>query len=245
MTTPMSSDEWTTQLPKRFYDTATVRETGQGWLVLLDEREVRTPLKNMLVLPTEALSRAIAEEWSLQGERINPETMPVSKLAHTSIDHATAKSDAIVREFVSYAGTDMVCYRADAPPALVERQVAHWDPVLAWVEHSLGVQFVTTSGVIHCEQPESSISALEAHAAAFDAFKLTGVQSLTALTGSALLALNVAEGDIGAEGAWLAANVDEDWQVEQWGWDAEAQRQRASRHNEFAATVRFLSFLGN
>ena len=239
----MSAGEWTRQTPKRFYKTVGVEPDGEGFRIQLDERPIRTPLKNLLSLPTRSLADAIAQEWSDQEEHIAPNTMPISKLAHTSIDHASAKAAAIVDEFVSYAGSDMVCYRADAPDALVERQGAHWDPVLEWAKRDLGAQFVLVEGVIHHEQPAEALQVMRRKAADCDPFRLTGVQTLTALTGSALLALALSDGVLEAEAAWLAAHVDEDFQIELWGRDEEAEARRASRRDEFDAAVRFLRLL--
>lgn len=239
----MISDQWKPHLPKRFYETVTVGQSDEGHGILLDGRAVRTPLKNALIVPTPGLASAIADEWSAQEEHIVPASMPVSKLAHTSIDHAAPKSAAIVDEFVSYAGSDLVCYRADTPEKLAARQCEHWDPVLAWAESELNAALVVTVGVIHQAQPEAALDALRAHVAPLDPFRLTGLQTLTALTGSALLALALAEDQMKPDAVWAAANVDEDWQIELWGHDAEAERQRASRRVEFTAAAQFLRFL--
>lgn len=239
----MSSGEWSKRVPKRFYETVSVSSTDDGFGILLDERPVRTPLRNVLALPSRSLADAIVEEWSAQEEHVIPSTMPVSKLAHTSIDHVSAKAAAVVDEFVSYAGSDMVCYRADAPEALVERQGVHWDPVLAWAKQDLGAQFIAVEGVIHHEQPPETLAAVRRRAETFDAFRLTGVQTLTALTGSALLALALSDGALDADTAWRAAHVDEDFQIELWGRDVEAEQRRASRQDEFEVAVRFLKLL--
>jgi chaperone required for assembly of F1-ATPase len=239
----MIKDEWTRDLPKRFYGQVDIAEEGAGHTILLDGRTVRTPLKRALVVPTIALAEALAAEWDVQGEHIDTASMPVSKLANTSIDHAGDKTEAIVEEFVSYAGSDLVCYRAEAPEGLVQRQAQHWDPVLDWSAAAVGVRLRVTEGVVHVRQPDEALDVLRAHVAPYDRFRLTGLQTLTALTGSALLALSLAEDALAPDVAWSAANVDEDWQIELWGWDAEAERQRSSRHREFEAAGRFLRLL--
>jgi chaperone required for assembly of F1-ATPase len=68
---------------------------------------------------------------------------------------------------------------------------------------------------------------------------------MTGLTGSALLALAVALGRMTPDEAWQAAHVDEDWQIAQWGEDAEAAARRAARWRDFAAAARLLSLVEN
>ncbi len=239
----MIKDHWTGELPKRFYKGAEVAPEGDGYTVLLDGRAVRTPLRRRFQVPSKSLAEAIAAEWSDQDERIDPISMPVTKLANTSIDHSTDKADAIIDEFISYADSDLLCYRAESPEELVGRQTLHWDPVLAWAREHLGARFALTAGVVHVPQPIEALQALRTQAGRYDPFRLTGLQTITALTGSAVLALAVAEGTVAPEPAWTAAFVDEDWQIELWGRDAEAERQRASRRNEFDAATRFLGLL--
>ncbi len=240
-----AKDQWTKDLPRRFYKEVRVVQDDAGHVIHLDGRTVRTPLKNALNVPAKALADAIAEEWSAQGEKIVPATMPITKIANTSIDHSVQKYDGIVDEFVAFAGSDLLCYRADTPQGLVERQQTHWDPLLGWVKEHAGAVLVVTAGVIHQSQPEEALALLRRQAAALNPFRLTALQTLTALTGSAVLSLAISEGEIAAEAAWTAANVDEDWQIELWGWDAEAERQRASRRAEFDAAVRFLDLLAD
>ena len=236
----MVKDQWSKELPKRFYKEVQVVPEGAGHAIHLDGRPVRTPLKNALTVPAKLLAEAIAEEWGAQDEHIVPATMPITKIANTTIDHSVTKRDGIIDEFVSFAGSDLLCYRADTPQGLVERQQAHWDPLLRWAKEYAGADLLVTAGVIHQAQPEEALASLRNQAAGLDAFRLTALQTLTALTGSAVVSLAIAEGAIAGEAAWTAVNVDEDWQIELWGWDAEAERQRASRRAEFNAAVRFL-----
>lgn len=239
----MKRDEWTETYPKRFYDKVSVTGEGGGHGILLDERPVRTPLKRPLVLPSADLARAIAEEWESQDERIVSARMPITKLANTSIDHAASKRVEIIDEFVTYAGSDLLCYRAEAPDGLTQRQAALWDPPLAWAGAHVGRGFVVTAGIVHQAQPDETLLGVRRCAEACDPFRLTGLLTLAALTGSAVLALALSESAIGRAEAWAAANVDEDWQAEQWGWDAEAERRREARACEFEAAVAFLELL--
>ncbi|MGI9386235.1 MAG: ATP12 family protein, partial [Methyloligellaceae bacterium] len=151
----------------------------------------------------------------------------------------------IVEEFVSYSGSDLVCYRADTPEGLVARQEAYWDPLLTWAARELGAGFVVTQGIIHQAQSDAVLSAVRTWAGRHDRFAMTALQGLTALTGSAVIAMALSDGQVSGEDAWTAANVDEDWQIELWGRDEEAERVRAVRHRDFEAGVEFLRLLGS
>jgi len=234
----LSRDRIVRPLPKRFYKSVTVSEQCG---IALDNRGVKTPLKAPLVLPNRALAGAIAKEWDAQTEFINPHAMPLTKLANTAIDRATAEKSSIISEILAFAGSDMLCYRAAGPETLVTRQSTHWDPIITWAKSELRADFETVSTITHKHQSTTALQALETHVAALDPFSFTAVHNLTTLTGSALLSLMLAEGAISADAAWRAANVDEDWQIETWGEDAEAMTRRAGRLNEFSACVNFVN----
>ena len=238
----LSRDRIHRPLPKRFYKSVAV--TNQLGIAL-DGRNVKTPLKAALVLPTRPLAEAVAAEWDAQVDVINPHTMPLTKLANTAIDRATREKSKIAAEILEFAGSDMVCYRAENPAGLVQRQIIHWDPVIAWAKADLSVDFTTVNTITHKRQPPAALDALEAHIELLDPFSFVAVHNLTTLTGSALLAAMVANGKIRPDAAWLAANVDEDWQIETWGEDDEAMARRAGRLNEFFACVRFVSLAHN
>jgi chaperone required for assembly of F1-ATPase len=238
----LSRDRIHRPLPKRFYKSVAV--TNQLGIAL-DGRNVKTPLKAALVLPTRPLAEAVAAEWDAQVDVINPHAMPLTKLANTAIDRATAEKSKIAAEILAFAGSDMVCYRAESPAGLVLRQITHWDPVIAWAKSDLRADFTTMNTIVHKRQPPGALQALEAHIKLLDPFSFVAVHNLTTLTGSALLAAMVAIGKIRPDAAWLAANVDEDWQIETWGEDDEALARRAGRLNEFSACVRFVSLAHN
>jgi chaperone required for assembly of F1-ATPase len=238
----LSRDRLVRPLPKRFYKTVTVTETLG---IALDGRTVRTPLKAPLVLPNRALAEVVAAEWSAQKEFINPLAMPFTKLANTAIDRAIAESSKIAAEILEFAGSDMVCYRADSPESLVLRQSTHWDPVIVWAKSELKANFVTADTMTHKPQAAQALQALEIYITNLDPFSFVAVHNLTTLTGSALLAIMIAAGAISADAAWLAANVDEDWQIETWGEDAEAATRRAGRFNEFSACVKAVNLAHN
>lgn len=227
-------------LPKRFYKDVTVADEGGQAAILLDGRPVRTPGKASLAVPVAALAEAIAEEWRAQGEEIDPRTMPLTKLANSAIDGVVGKEGPVVDDILAHAGSDLLCYRASGPEGLLALQAEHWDPVLAWAAGALSAPLSLAEGVMHVSQPEASIAALRAEIEGLDAFRLAALHVMTALTGSALLPLAVARHQLTPDQAWTAAHVDEDWEIGQWGEDAEAKVRRENRKRDFDAAARVL-----
>ncbi len=236
----LSKDRVDRPLPKRFYKAVSV---GNDLTILLDGRAVKTPLKQKLVLPTRVLAEAIGEEWVAVDKVINPALMPLTKLANTAIDTVTASRDHVVGEIVAYAGNDLVCYRAEKPSDLVALQADAWDPVLLWAKATLGAEFLKTTGVIHIDQPQAALSEMLSRLLILDNFRLTAIHSAMTLTGSALLALMLHAHAISAAQAWAAAHVDEDFQIAQWGPDAQAAQRREWRKADFYAAVRLMELL--
>jgi chaperone required for assembly of F1-ATPase len=222
---------------RRFYKDVTVTD-DLG--IALDGRPVKTPLKSSLHLPTRPLAEAVAAEWDAQGVEIKPSTMVFTKLANTAIDRVAPGRARIEAEVLDYAGSDLVCYRADRPPDLVQRHVKHWDPVIDWARVALDAPFEVTVGVIHKPQPAVAIAAHALALKELSDFELSAYYTIMTLTGSALIAMMLARGATVPEAAWLTAHVDEDYQIEYWGQDAEAQAKRAARYAEFMACCRFL-----
>ena len=227
-------------LPKRFYKEVSVDRTDEGYRILLDGRPVRTPAKKLLAVPTQAIAERLKAEWDGQGEEIDPAKMPVTRLVNTAVDGVADNRAAVFEEIVRFAGTDLLCYRADAPAGLVDRQQGGWDPVIRWAADAKGARFILVEGVMHQEQPAPAIEAFSSALSAYrDPLALACLHTVTTLTGSALLALALAEGAIDADKAWSLAHVDEDWQIEHWGTDEEAFRRRELRRAEMdvAASV--------
>jgi chaperone required for assembly of F1-ATPase len=225
-------------LPKRFYKQATVVPETSGYAVRLDDKPVRTPAGRVLAAPTAELALALAAEWNAQRDVIDPSAMPLTRLANSIIDGVADRPDAVAGEIEKYLGSDLLCYRAQAPRGLIERQRERWDPLLHWAREALGANFAVGEGVIPIAQPQAALDAASA-AIPSDPWRLGAVHALTTLTGSALIALALAQGELTADEAWAAAHVDEDWNIEQWGRDDEAMARRAFREAEFqaAATV--------
>jgi chaperone required for assembly of F1-ATPase len=228
------------KLPRKFYKDVQVSDANA---ILLDGKPVKTPMKNTLVLPTPNLAEAVAAEWGAQIKVIDPETMPLTKLANTALDRATAERQSVLDEIVAYAGSDLVCYRADRPPELVKLQEQHWQPVLEWAEDHLNAAFTSTNSITHIQQSEDCLRAVRKHIEALDQWQLTGVYIVMTLTGSCVLAL-MAQAKHPADRIWAAAHVDEDYQISQWGEDHEAFERRKGRKREFDGLVQFFEMLG-
>jgi chaperone required for assembly of F1-ATPase len=216
-----------------------------GWGLALDGRPLRTPGKNALVLPSEALALAIAAEWDAQREEIRPATMPLFRLAATAIDRTVPQRDLVVSETANYAGTDLVCYRADHPPALAARQHAAWQPLIDWASLRYETTLAVTSGILPARQPPATLQAFASIVAAQDEFRLTALHSLTAACGSLIIALALFEGRLDCEGAFAASQLEESFQIEAWGEDAEATTRRQSLAADIKAAARFVELLAN
>lgn len=230
-------------LKRRFYTTAAVTQEPDGFAVTLDGRAVMTPGRRPLRAPRRAIAEAIAQEWQAQGEHIDPVTMPMTRLANSICDGVGAAHEAVTAEIVKYLGSDLCCYHAATPEGLVARQAQHWDPVLRWAADRRGAAFVTTTGVTFAPQPPEAV-AKAAAAVPRDPWRLGAVHAVTTLTGSALIALMLENGDIGADAAWAAAHVDEDWNMEFWGRDELGMQRRAYRLAEMKAAAGVLAAMG-
>jgi chaperone required for assembly of F1-ATPase len=229
-------------LRKRFYDKAEAVVTPEGHAVRLDGKPVRTPAGRVLAAPTLALAEAIAAEWNAQADTVDPARMPLTRLANAIIDGVADRPAPVAAEIEKYFGSDLVCYRAGSPRGLAERQARLWDPVLDWAHETLGAPFRLGEGVVFVTQPDTTLAAAR-NAIPVDPWRLGAVNAVTTLTGSALLALALARGRLTADEAWLAAHVDEDWNMEQWGRDELALERRAFRFAELQAAATVLRLM--
>lgn len=224
---------------KRFYTDVTVVAEEGGHAIRLDGRPVRTPARASLTLPTAALADAIAQEWRAQGEEVDPASMPMTGLANAAIDHVAPNRVSFAEGVARYAQSDLLCYRANGPDTLVARQAAAWDPLLDWARGRYDVTFAVTQGIIPVPQPDETLDRLGAAVVALDPFILTGLSTLVTLSGSLVCALAVVEGGHEISAIWEAAEIDEAWQVEQWGEDAEAAARSVRRADDFATAGAF------
>jgi chaperone required for assembly of F1-ATPase len=169
--------------------------------------------------------------------------MPFTGLANAAIDRVAPDRGAFAAGLANYAEADLACYRAEGPSALLERQLEAWDALLAWARRRYDVDFATTSGLMHVVQPAATVEQLSYAVGALDAFHLAGLSPLVTVGGSLVAALAVLENAIQPEQAWLAVSIDDRWQLEQWGADAEAETALANRHRDFLAAAQFLKLL--
>jgi chaperone required for assembly of F1-ATPase len=227
---------------KRFYKQADVTATPQGFAIGLDGKPVRTPSGRPLLAPTRDIADGIAAEWNAQVETIDPLTMPLTRFANTVGEAVVDQVEAVAEDIAKYLGTDLLFYRAGHPEALVAREAAAWDPVLFWAAEALGAHFILAQGIVHVRQPEAAIAVARAALPA-DPWSIAALHVVTTLTGSALLALALQHGVLDADQVWAAAHVDEDWNSEQWGVDAEVAARRAARSVDFKAAVDILKSL--
>jgi chaperone required for assembly of F1-ATPase len=228
---------------KRVYREATTRQAGDGWGIALDGRPMRTPAKHELVVPSAALAAAIAAEWDAQQDDIRPATMPLTRLAATAIDRTRTQRDLVIAEAANYAGTDLVCYRVDHPPELVARQQAEWQPLLDWAMLRYDASLAATSGILPQPQSPGALKAFAAAVAAQDDFRLTALHAMTAACGSLVIALALLDGRLDAAAAFAVSQLDETFQIEAWGEDAEVAARRQGLAEDIAAAARFVELI--
>jgi chaperone required for assembly of F1-ATPase len=234
-------------LRARFYQAATVGEGPEGFAVLLDGRPVRTPARRHLAAPARVLAEALAAEWDAQKDRVDPAVMPLTRLANSIVDGVAPAPAPVAAEIEKYLGTDLLFYRAATPAGLIASQQQHWDPIVDWARESFGARFVLAEGIVHVPQPAAAIAAavraIPAGADIKQSWRLGALDVVTTLTGSALLALALAAGRITIDEAWLAAHVDEDWNMQFWGRDDVILTRRAYRFAEMQSASMVLSAL--
>ena len=232
------------QKPRRFYKAVTVGEVPGGHVVLLDGRAPKAPSGRPLVLPTPALAALVAQDWDAQVEEVDTLRMPAQRLAATAFDRVSGLREDVADEIGRYAGSDLLCYRAEAPASLVEAQSRSWDPLLEWAVEDLGLRLTAVGGIIHRAQPEGSLARARAHALALDDFGLAALAHAASLFGSTVLALALQRGRLDGQGAHDIARLDEAWQEERWGVDYEAADRTAARLAEALMLERWFRALG-
>jgi chaperone required for assembly of F1-ATPase len=248
-TDPMAAANRAARQPlrARFYQRATVAAEAAGFSIELDGRPVRTPARRALAAPVNGLAEAIAAEWQAQDKVIDPSRMPLTRLANSIIDGVATAPQPVRAEIERYLNSDLLFYRADGPEGLVAKQACHWDPVVEWARMALGARFVPAQGVVHMRQPQEAVAAaMQAVPQADsprDLWRLGALNAATTLTGSALLSLALAAGQIDIEQAWVSAHVDEDWNMDSWGRDTIVIERREFRFAEMKAVATVLSVL--
>lgn len=225
---------------KRFWTEAAVAQDAAGWSVCLDGRPLRTPARAPLLLPAAALAEAVAAEWRRQEELVRPDEMPMTRLANTALDRVEREFAAVARIVADFGETDLLCYRAAAPPELAARQAAAWDPLLDWADETLGARLLPTTGVIPVDQPEAALDRLRAVVLAGSVWRLTALHELVSLGGSLVIGLAVERGVVTPAEGWARSRIDEEWQAAQWGRDDEADAAAERRRRAFEDAAVFL-----
>ncbi|EJF86079.1 ATP12 family chaperone protein [Bartonella rattimassiliensis] len=225
-------------LPKRFYGQVKIACEEGGFTILLDERPVKTPARRHFHVPTEAFAELVVKEFESQKQVVDPAKMPMTRLVNTVIDGIADDMQVIFEDLLRFVACDMVFYRAQTPKELVQKQSKQWDPLLDWAEEKLGARFYVTEGLMHIEQSPEAIHAVSNYLRKVKSpYMLAALHMMTTLTGSALIALAVAAGNIDVDHAWSIAHLDEDWMMEQWGIDKEIIVRRSHKKTEFNAAV--------
>ena len=225
---------------KRVYKIVAVEAVEGGFRVTLDGKPLRTPVRAPLVLPQRRLIEAIAAEWDAQTEKVVPDSMPLMQLASTAIDRVRPQRARIAADVAAYAATDLVCYRADSPLALMKRQQEVWQPLVDWVRSEFDAPLTIVAGVMPQPQPTKALGALRTVIDGLDDLELTALHALTAATGSLVIGLATMKGRIDADAAWAASQLDETYQNEQWGEDAEAAKRRRAVLQDIRNAAQFL-----
>ncbi|MGB0573126.1 MAG: ATP12 family chaperone protein [Alphaproteobacteria bacterium] len=229
----------------RFYKDVTTAQAGDenAYEVLLDARSVRTPMRKALQVPSQALAIAIADEWLAQGEKIDVETMPLTRIAATAVDRVADDREGYIDQIAAYGATDLVCYRAQTPSELVIRQSRAWQPLLDWAREAYGCELVVTDGLLPVDQPSESLAQLRAAVASHDDYELAALGVATSATGSIIVALALSKEHLDADAAFEVGQLDESYQVELWGEEADAQARRDILRADTNCAAAFLELL--
>jgi chaperone required for assembly of F1-ATPase len=228
---------------RRFWREVTVEPEGAGFVLHFDGRPLRTPAKAPCLVPSRALAEAMAAEWRAQGDEVDPTAIPLTRAANSAIDRVTPEFDAVAATVAAYGETDLICYRAPHPAGLARHQAEAWDPLAAWAAEALAAPLVLAEGVMHVSQRPESLSRLAGAVRAHSPWELTALHDLVTLSGSLVIGLAISHGRLEPQGAWPLSRIDEDWNIKEWGEDAEAAEVARRRQTEFLNAARLLALL--
>lgn len=231
------------RLSKRFYKVAGSAKRDDGFAIVLDDRELKTPGRTAVRVPNAELGNAVAAEWDAQVSHIDPSTMPRTRIVTTAIDRVSEDNGPAIDEIVGYAGTDLVCYRADDPEELVALQGQAWDPLLDWLAEATGARLRATSGIIHVQQDGSALRQVSSLLGAVDPISLTALHTVVTISGSAVIGLAMLKGRLDADAAYVASRVDEAFQIDKWGEDEDAAARAKFHKAEFDAAAEVIRLL--
>ncbi|WP_300033916.1 ATP12 family chaperone protein [uncultured Roseobacter sp.] len=218
---------------KRFWTDVTVAAAGDGFGIQLDARPVKTPAKQLLVVPTRALAQAVAGEWEAQSEQIDPRTMPFTRTVNAAIDKVAVQHGEVAGLLADYGDSDLLCYRAEGPDSLVARQSEQWDPFLEWAAGTLGARLSPRTGVMHAPQDAAALKSLSQRVYGLTSFELAAFHDLVSLSGSLILGFAAALGHRPVAQIWDISRLDEIWQAEEWGQDEEAEALAETKKADF------------
>ena len=231
---------------KRFYEDVRVVAAGgdnTGFQVTLDDRVIKSPAKQDLILPSKSLALAIADEWQAQGEKIIPASMAMMTLAATAVDRVTPQRRHVIDMIAAYGGTDLICYRVSEPADLVNRQQSRWQPVLDWLASHHGAHLVVADSLMPAAQSEQALAAIRAAVASYSDFELSPLHALTTTAGSVVIALAVLAGHLDGDAAFELSQLDESYQIERWGLDDDAKQRRDGIYNTIDNAAKFVQIL--
>ncbi len=230
---------------KRFYKQVSVGTEGDWFTTLLDGRAIKTPAKRSCLMPTKKMAEEVAKEWDEQKEEVDPQSMPITKLANTAIDRVETRRDELIDELVKYAESDQICYRAEHPKELIQLQDKTWNPLLDWINDHLGINFKVAHGIIFLEQDEQDLINIRQAFEALDSYKLTALHGMITVTGSVTIGYALYCGYLSLDEAWDAGHLDENFQISQWGSDQEAEERRENLRAELKNSHLFLQLSSN
>jgi len=228
---------------RRFWSEVRLEPAPGGYALRLDHRPVRTSAGAACVLPTRPLAEAVAEEWRAQGAEVDPRAMPLTRSANSALDRVVPDFEAVVGIVAAYGESDLLCYRAPHPEGLKRREAEAWDPLVEWAARALGAPLILAEGVMHVPQPAPALARLGAAVRAHGPWELTGLHELVTLSGSLVIGLAVSHGRLAPEAAWAASRIDEQWNIEEWGEDAEAAAAAERRRRDFLAAARLIGLV--
>jgi chaperone required for assembly of F1-ATPase len=228
---------------KRFYKDVTVVSEAQGHSICLDGKPIKTPAKALLQLPTRALADAVATEWTMQGDTIDPKSIPFTRHANSVIDRIMPQRAAVVAEIAKFGGSDMICYHASGPADLVALQMESWAPLRDWARAQLGADLLVTAGINPVHQPEASLAALHRAVEAHSDWQLAALYDSVSISGSLVIGLALSRGQVSADEAWRAGQLDELYQVARWGEDDLAKVARKDKREALDVAARLFQLL--
>lgn len=224
---------------KRFWKDTQTQAKEDGFIVTLDGREVKTPAKARMILPTQALAEAIAAEWDAQEDLIKPATMPMTRTANSAIDTVGHNLDHVIDSLAQYGGTDLICYFAEHPQSLIDMQRAAWEPLHEWLVSTHSITLAQGAGVVFIPQPEGVETQFRNVLRSYSIFELAALHDLISLSGSIVIGLAATDKSNRIADLWEASIVDERWNISQWGEDEEQNNYLKVRGESFQTAHAF------